>query len=235
MDNNEFSKKLTDLIQCDFPKINDSDWDKIIISRKGKNEDENQIYNKAIVNIAFPVKPKFSYQKNRYGTDYVYKYEASYEDQNFGLVLEKYYCLGEYFGSVKYGCIETISYEEILEKIKNNPYNFLESCLESYVCELIEGSSDLLKTENCGYVIKRRFYQHNLNVLEYFSDNIKLINGDSFIKGQLILFGSDMLLGHLYVTSKTKITFNENYYEVFIRKRRERNFVRKLRKTSRTS
>lgn len=118
--------------------------------------------------------------------------------------------------SVEYGCIETISYEEILEKIRKNPYSFLESCLKNYTYKLIEKSNDSLKTDNFEYVIKRRFSHHKLNVLEYFSDGINLFNGDSFIKGQLVLFGDDMLLSHLYVTSKTKVTFDENYYRVFV-------------------
>lgn len=209
-----FLKKIKNFIQKDAS--NDDDWDKITISKKGKEEDENHIYNDAVVNISFPIKPKFSSELNCYKNDYVYKYEASYAGQNFGLVLEKYYCLAEYLGGLEYGCIETTSYEEIIEKIKKGPYGFLESCLKNYICKLIEKQSDSLEIKDCEYVIKRRFSRHNLSILEYFSDNIKFINGDSFIKGQWVLFGNDMLLSHLYVTSKTKTTFNNDYYGIFV-------------------
>lgn len=209
-----FLKKIKNFIRKNAS--NDDDWDKITISKKGKEEDENHIYNDAVVNISFPIKPKFSSELNCYKNDYVYKYEASYTGQSFGLVLEKFYGLAEYLGGLKYGCVETTSYEKILEKIKKGPYGFLESCLKNYVCELIEKQNGSLGIKDCEYAIKRRFSRHNLNILEYFSNNTKLINGDSFIKGQLVLFGGDMLLSHLYVTSKTKVTFDENYYRVFV-------------------
>lgn len=211
-----FIEKIKDFVRKDHSSINDNDWDKITISKKGKEEDENHLYNDAIVNISFPIKPKFSSELNCYSNDYVYRYEANYAGQKFGLVLEKYYGLAEYWGGLAYGCVETISYEGILEKIKKNPYGFLESCLKNYICELIEKQGNSLETKDCEYVIKRRFFYNNFYVIEYFADHINLINGDYFIKGWLVLFGGDMLLSHLYVTSKTKATFNADYYSVFV-------------------
>lgn len=94
-----FIKKIKDFVRKDSPGINDNDWDKITISKNGKTENENHIeYNDTIVSISFPVKPKFSYQKNLYGNDYVYKYEAKFAEQNFGLIFEKHYVWAEYYG-----------------------------------------------------------------------------------------------------------------------------------------
>ena len=185
------------------------DWDNIVISKNGASEDDTHIYNNAVINISFPIKPKFSYCANEYGNDYVYTYTANYEGQDFGLVLEKHYSLAKYYGGIAYGCVETKSYEEIIKEIKEKPYPFLESCLSGFIHKLI-------KKEDCDYVIKRRFSRNGCNVIEYFAKNAKLLDNKSFLKGQLFLFGDDMLLSHLYVTSKTKDVFNEDYYRFFV-------------------
>ncbi len=205
--------KIKSLISDNNPTIDD--WDNIIISKKGTSEDDTHIYNNAIINISFPVKPKLSCQTNKCGNDYVYKYTASYANQSFGLVLEKHYCWEEYYGNVAYGCIETKSYEEIIKEKKDKPYVFLKSHLGGFIQELIK-ETDSSEKESCNYVIKRRFFHHGFNIIEYFIDDVRLFNNDSFAKGQLFLFGDDMLLSHLYVTSKTKSVFNEDYYRFFV-------------------
>ncbi len=206
------SKKIKHLIKGNSSKI--KDWDNIIISKNGDTDTENHIYNNSIIKISFPVKPTFNYEGNFYKNDFIYKYESYYEDMLFGMTFGKHYPIAKWYANAEYGSLDIDKYEEYIEDIKKSPFKFLESILCGTVYN--DCSNKKVSVDNFSCITKRRFNNYNLNVVEYFSEDIELKNNFKYAKGQMILFPDDMMVINLFVLSTEKKQFNNNYYDHFV-------------------